>query len=452
MSRTTRTYGNRPATFSRRAFAGSAAALAASLPYGGRLVTAQTPAADFDWQRFAGTEIRVFVPINPAHTTLSSHFDEFEELTGIKVNYEELPENNARQKLTIEFAGGSSTIDVFNSTLYQEKRLFHQSGWYTPLNEFIDDPDMTNPDFDIDDYFPGTADAVRVDDEIVGAPTNMDTNITYYRKDVLDEAGIAPPATMDELRAAAETLHNPPDMFGFVARGQKTSNATQIDPYFRNFGGTYLDDDGNPVLNSPENIAAVEFYANMLIDFGPPGVTNFSWAESSQLMQQGRVALYTDGASFAGPFEDPEKSTVVGKMGYGIFPAGPAGNFPPIYANALSIYSGSEKKEASWYFIQWAAGKEMTLQILTNGVPVGRASAWENPAARENSALPGEFFDSARQMLEAGVPGLPPIIHVAEARDIVSVGLIDVINGGDATEVMNRVQDEFTALVESERT
>lgn len=452
MSRATRTFGTRKSTISRRSFAGSAAALAASLPYAGRLVSAQTPVADFDWQRYAGTEIRVFVPINPAHTTLAEHFNEFEELTGIKVNYEELPENNSRQKLTIEFAGGSSTIDVFTSTLYQEKLLFHQSGWYTPLNEFVDDPNMTNADFDIDDYFAGAAEAMRVDEEIVAVPVNMDTNITYYRKDLLDEAGIAPPTTMDELRAAAEAMHNPPDMFGFVARGQKTSNATQIDPYFRNFGGSYFDDEGNPALNSPENIEAVEFYANMLIDFGPPGVTNFSWAEASQLMQQGRVALYTDGAGFAGPFEDPEKSTVVGKMGYGIFPAGPAGNFPPIYASAFSIYSGSEKKEAAWYFIQWATGKEMTLQVLTNGVAVGRASAWDNPSARENSTLPGEFFDSARQMLEAGVPGLPPIIHVAEARDIISVGLIDVINGGDATEVMNRVQDEFTALVDSERT
>lgn len=451
MNQRTHSRSLRGSRVSRRQFNTVAAALGLGAARGVSPAVAQTPAADFDWKRFDGTEIRVFVPINPAHTTISSHFQEFEDLTGIKINYEELPENNARQKLTIEFTGGSSTIDVFNSTLYQEKLLFNQSGWYTPLNDYLDDPNMTNADFAFDDYFPGTADAVRIDDVIVGAPTNMDTNLTYYRKDLLDDQGIAPPKTMDELRAAAEQLHSPPNMFGFVARGQKTSNATQIDPYFRNFGGNYFDDQGNPALNSKENIAAVEFYANMLIDFGPPGVTNFSWAEASQLMQQGRVALYTDGASFAGPFEDPEKSTVVDKMGYGIFPAGPAGNFPPIYANALSIYSGSKNKEASWYFIQWAAGKEMTLAILSGGVPVGRASAWDNPAAQENSALPEEFFTNSRAMLEAGVPGLPPIIHVAEARDIISVGVIDVINGQDATEVMNRVQDEFTELVESEK-
>jgi len=445
--------------------AGSAAARTAPAP-GGFAVTAAartsvagsatsgtaSASGGFDWQRFKGASIRVFVPTNPINTPIKNGLGEFEKLTGIKVNFEDLPENNAREKLTVEFTAGSSTIDVFSSSLHQERLLFAKNGWYAPLNEYLSDPKAVSPDFDWPgDFFKGAVDIMTVDGKIIGMPGNMDTNITFYRKDLFDQAGMTPPKTMDELEAAAKKFHNPPQMYGFVARGQKTSNATQIDPYFRNFGGGYFDKSGNPIMNSPEDIKAVEFYAMMLTKYGPPGVTNFSWPEASALFQQGRVALYTDGAGFAGPFEDKTKSTVAGKMGYGIFPAGPAGNFPPLFASSWSIYAKSKNKDAAWLFCQWAANKVNTLKILQGGTSVARVSAWNNPESRSGTPLPTEWFESTFAMLKASVPGLPPVIRVAESRDIISVGVIDVINGQAAKTVMDRVQQEFKALVDKEK-
>jgi multiple sugar transport system substrate-binding protein len=406
-------------------------------------------AASFDWQRFKGTTIRMFVSLNPVNEPVKAGIADFEKLTGIKVNFEELPENNAREKLTVEFTAGSSTIDIFGSSLHQERLLFAKNGWYAPINEYLKDAKMTAPDYDWDgDVFQGAKDIVTVNGQIIGAPSNMDTNITYYRKDLLDKAGLKPPKNMDELEAAAKAIHNPPNVYGFAARGQKTSNATQIDPYFRNFGGGYFDKDGNPILNSDGDIKAVDFYAGLLKKYGPPGVTNFSWPEISALFQQGRVGLYTDGAGFAGPFADPAKSVVADKTGYGIFPAGPAGNFPPLFASSWSIYAKSKNKEASWFFIQYITNKANILKTLAGGTAVARNSAWANPASRVGAKLPPEYFDSTFAMLKASVPGLPPVIHVAESRDIISVGLIDVINGQDAKTVMNRVQQEFKALVD----
>jgi multiple sugar transport system substrate-binding protein len=415
--------------------------------------TGAAPAASgaFDWQKYKGTTIRVFVPLNPSHTAIKNVIPDFEKLTGMKVNYEELPENNAREKLTVEFTAGSSTIDVFVSSLHQERLLYAKNGWYAPMNEYIKDAKLTAPDWDYDDFFQGAKDIVTVNGKVVGMPENMDTNITYYRKDLFDAAGLKPPKNMDDLEAAAKKLHNAPTIYGFAARGQKTSNATQIDPYFRNFGGNYFDKSGNPAMNSDEDIKAVDFYAMMLKKYGPPGVTNFSWPEISALFQQGRVAIYTDGAGFAGPFEDKAKSTVAGKMGYGIFPAGPAGNFPPLFGSSYSIYTNSKNKEAAWFFCQWATNKANVLKVLQGGTAVARNSAWNNKEAQAGSALPTEYFDSTFAMLKASVPGLPPVIHVAESRDIISVGVIDVINGQDAKTVMNRVQQDFKALVDKDK-
>ncbi len=198
-------------------------------------------------------------------------FPEFEKLTGIKINYEELPENNARQKLLVEFSAGSSSVDVFASSLHQEKRQYAKSGFYAYVDSYLQDTKLTSPEFDYDDFFKGAKDSVTVNDKLLGMPTNMDTNCTYYRKDLFDAAGMKPPQNMEELEAAAKKFHNPPQMFGFVARGQKNSNATQIDPYFRNFGGGYFDQAGNPILDGEGDIKAVQFYADMLRNYGPQG-------------------------------------------------------------------------------------------------------------------------------------------------------------------------------------
>jgi len=445
------TVGAAPTAFS-VATSAAPAAVSGSVAASTTTASGSTAAGAFDWQRFKGTTIRMFVPLNPINEPVKAGIADFEKLSGIKVNFEELPENNAREKLTVEFTAGSSTIDIFGSSLHQERLLFAKNGWYAPINEYLKDPKMTSPDYDWDgDYFQGAKDIVTVNGQIIGAPSNMDTNITYYRKDLLDKAGLKPPKNMDELEAAAKAIHNPPTVYGFAARGQKTSNATQIDPYFRNFGGGYFDKDGNPTLNSDGSIKAVDFYASLLKKYGPPGVTNFSWPEISALFQQGRVGLYTDGAGFAGPFADPTKSMVADKTGYGIFPAGPAGNFPPLFAGSWSIYAKSKNKEASWFFVQYITNKATILKTLAGGTAVARNSAWNNPASRAGSKLPPEYFDSAFAMLKASVPGLPPVIHVAESRDIISVGVIDVINGQDAKTVMNRVQQEFKALVDKDK-
>lgn len=405
----------------------------------------------FDWQKYAGTKIRVLVPTFPQTLAVKKLLPDFEKLTGIKVEYEDLVETSSRQKLTVEFTAGASTIDVFVSTVYQEKRLFAKNGWYAYLDGFLNDPKFTAPDYDFNDFFQGSKDAMLISGKTLGIPFSLSSLLTFYRKDLFDKAGMKPPTNVEELEAAAKKLHNPPAVYGFVTRGQKTQNIATVDGFLRNFGGGYLDKSGTPILNSDADVKAVDYYAMMLRKYGPPGVTNFSWPEAGALFQQGRVALWTDGDSFGSLLEDKEKSTVVGKAGYAPFPAGPAGNSPPIFSNSLSIYANSRNKEAAWYFVQWATGKKVLLEVLKVGAAVGRGSAWASPEVKSTGTLSPDFYDTDLAMLKIGAPAFPDVIHVAESRDIISSGVIDVINGQDVKMVMDRVQQEFKTLVDQEK-
>ena len=87
-------------------------------------------AADaFSWQRFKGSKIFIQFTKNPWAATMEKMVPDFEKQTGIKVEFADLPEIQARQKLTVEFTAGTGGIDVWYTSMHVEKRRFWKSGW-----------------------------------------------------------------------------------------------------------------------------------------------------------------------------------------------------------------------------------------------------------------------------------------------------------------------------------
>ena len=71
-------------------------------------------------------------------------------------------------------------------------------------------------------------------------------NVLNYRKDILEEAGIEPPATQQELLAAAEALTDADnDFYGMALLGAKGSAVAQdYMAWVQQHGGSILDADG----------------------------------------------------------------------------------------------------------------------------------------------------------------------------------------------------------------
>ena len=328
---------------------------AASAAFGPFVVTPARAQA-FNWQRFRGKELYCIFYKHPWIDEMVKFFPEFEDLTGMKVKYEVLPEVQGRQKLTVEMTGGGGGLDAWHASMHVEKRRFWKSGWFQPLNKFLEDKTLTAPDFDWADMTAGAVAAVTQPDKTIsGIPTFVDPFVLFYRKDLFQEKGWRPPKTMAELEDQAQKLHNPPGMYGFVARGLKNANATPWAYVIYAFGGEYLTRDGKSAIGTPAWVKSMEWYAGMLRRFAPPGVVNFNWYECSSAFMQGQVGIYYDGVNFANQFEDKEKSKIVGKVGYAVLPAGPAGHFAPTFTNAMAVSAQSRNKEAAYLLIQFAA-------------------------------------------------------------------------------------------------
>jgi multiple sugar transport system substrate-binding protein len=223
---------------------------------------------------------------------------------------------------------------------------------------------------------------------------------------------------------------------------------SQWAPYLLGMGGTWLTKDGKPAINSPEAVQALDLYGRLLRNYGPPGAVNYHWYECVSLFVQGKAAMYTDVNSRLFQFEDPAKSQVVGKVGYALFPAGPAGRKPTMEAISMAVSSKSKKKEAAYLFLQWAAGKDVALKLLVKGVPVPRASAWKESRflAEQKHA---DWVEASLKSLEiASTEWNPPVVAVSEVRDVVGAAIVSSILGENVKAAADKAAVEMAKIME----
>jgi multiple sugar transport system substrate-binding protein len=422
-----------------------AAAGAAVAPF----VSSPAWADAVNWQRYKGTTLFLLFYKHPWVDEIIKYFPEFESRTGMKLQSEVIPEVQGREKLVVEMTAGSGGIDAWHASMHVEKRRFWKSGWFQPVNAYLQDKSLTAEDYAWSDVTAGAKAAVTQPDKTISAlPTFVDPFVFFYRKDIFDQKGWGPPKTMDEVEERAKQLHNPPNMYGFVMRGLKNANATPWAYVLYAMGGKYLTPDRKSALNSPEWVKSMDWYAGMLRRFAPPGVVNFNWYECSASFMQGQVAMYLDGVNFANQFEDPSKSKIVGKVGYATLPAGPAGHFAPTFTNAVAISAQSKHKEAAYLFAQWATSKQSCNRELLGGVGVGRASTWGLPEIKAKPKMPLSWYQAYQDSLKIGRAGLPEIVDVTQYRDIIGVAIQKAIEGGKSDVVIAEAHKQFQELLD----
>src|SRR5437879_1277372 len=130
--------------------ASASAATLGALPGAGQL--AANAQGSFDWKKFKGEKIEVFLVKSPRGDLLTKYHKEFEDLTGITVGSEMVPEQQQRQKAVIEFNSGNPSFDVIAISYHVQKRQFAKNNWLTDLRPMIADQSLAFPALVLD-YF-----------------------------------------------------------------------------------------------------------------------------------------------------------------------------------------------------------------------------------------------------------------------------------------------------------
>ncbi|MBO0958778.1 sugar ABC transporter substrate-binding protein [Neobacillus sp. MM2021_6] len=392
-------------------------------------------------------EIRVVAANHPWTESIKKELPAFEKETGIKVKIDSYFEDQLTQKTSVEFASNSKGIDVVMFRPLQDGKMYQQSGYFADMTDYVTkDKDYTA------DFIPSSLGSVKEGDKFYGLPLVTETQVLYYRKDLLEKAGIEVPKTLEELEKAAKKLNDPDNgVSGFVSRGKRAAAVTQFSSYLYAFGGDFMKD-GKSTITSPEALEAFNYYGNMLNKYGPKGTLNMSWPEAMAVFTQGKAAFYTDASSLFTNATDASKSQVADKVGFAPFPAGPNGAKPyNVTSWALGVGANSEKKDAAWEFIKWAESKEMVLKLQADGNPGARISVWNSPEG--TAKYPKDLAEAiAANGGDKGVPyDRPVIVNVGAARDVIGDVILAGIEGKDVKAAAEKADGEFQKILDSEK-
>jgi len=278
----------------------------------------------------------------------------------------------------------------------------------------LDLTDFMNGNIAIDDYVPAALSAYGEyppnSQRYYGIAIEGDTQMLVYRKDLFEEAGFAPPESWTELLEQAQyfkesdIVENGYATFWCGAVACYDQVATVWNQMAWSFGGDLWDPNTyqvEGVLNSPENLAALEF-AQKLFETGPDGAANFTFDETVGSICSGSIAMTSIWFGFGPAFLDSEGCTQAENLAFGVVP-GEKEHIISLGGMGISISSYTQHPEVALDYIKWVQSEDSQLEWAKLGGFSARQSVLAsdtfvnatpyNPAFAESYLLVKDFWN-----------------------------------------------------------
>ena len=296
--------------------------------------------------------------------------------TGVELNWVALEEGVLREQVTADTATGGGQYDIINIGM-QEAPIWGAAGWIEPLK--------FGSDYDVADILPAMRAGLSHNGTLYAAPFYGESSMVMYRKDLADAAGVTinDHDSWSRVKEAAAAMHNPSaGVYGACLRGKPGwgDNMAFITTVVNSFGGSWFHADMRPALDTQMWKDAINFYVDLLGNYGPPGSEGNSFNEILALYNEGKCGMWID-ATIAASFLE------VDGVAYAQSPnAGNATGANWLWAWAMAIPAGSPNTEAASAFIEWATSKDYVQAVGNHpdfgwgSVPTGqRASTYALP-------------------------------------------------------------------------
>ncbi|MHC4664205.1 MAG: ABC transporter substrate-binding protein [Planctomycetota bacterium] len=366
-----------------------------------------------------------------------------EKNPGISVELREGPASTDEREnmYTTSFMAEDAVYDLVYMDIIWVPKLASKS-WLEPLDENF-------PAAQREKFLPGDIAGSVYNAKIYRVPMQSDAGMLYYRKDLLEKAGLKPPETFDELLTHANKIQSPPDMWGFVFQGMQyeglVCNFLEI---LWGHGADVIDSNGKVVLDSPEGTAALSWLVKAVRadKICPPGVTTYQEEESRNIFHEGR-AVFMRNWPYAWGKAQEEGSKIKDKIGIIPMVHAPGKKSAATLGGwGLGISAHSRNKEAAWKFIEFATSAKMQkLFHEKKSVIPTRKSLFSDKGILEKNPHYGELY----KVLLAARPR-PVHPRYAEISDVMQLHVSSALVGKETPqEAVKKMAEEIKAKLES---
>jgi multiple sugar transport system substrate-binding protein len=328
------------------------------------------------------------------------------------------------------------------SQIYSNRLSWYVSkGLVEDLTPFMDDSEVGFTNADYEDIPKMFLDDGIWDGKHYALPLNKSQMVLYYNEGMLEEAGVEVPTTWEEWTEVSAALtidkdgDGEPEIYGTVF---ENGLSTDIIPWFKQAGGTTIDDaSGDILFDTPAAKEAVTFLNNMIQNKS----ARLAGDDKKQNvpLQQGRAAMCVASTS-ALPYI--ERDTMEGiSINCAPLPSHKT-NDQLFYGTNVTMFNTASQaqKAAAWNYVKFLTNTENTAYFgsQTGYIPV-RKSAQEVPvfkAVLEAKPMKKVPFAS----MDTGFQG---------ARCIGSINALDAL-GEELDLVFNGQKDIDTALKDAQ--
>jgi multiple sugar transport system substrate-binding protein len=298
-----------------------------------------------------------------------------------KVELRELPESadQQREQMIQNAQSQSDAFSVLNLDVVWTAE-FAANRWVVEL------PEDQFPD--LSKLIPATLATAKYRDKLYGVPVTSDGGLLYYRKDILEKAGVQPPKTWAEMTAACQKVATMPEGKGmgcYAGQFEKYEGLTvNFSEAVDSAGGVVVGEDGKPNVDTPEALAGLETLVNgFKAGVIPRAAITYKEEEGRRAFQDGKLLFHRNWPYVWAKASEPG-SKIAGKYAVTPLPGKDGPGVSTLGGHNYAISAFAKNKATAADFIKFMSGEERQRANVekTSQAPTW-AALYDDPALQQ---------------------------------------------------------------------
>ncbi len=370
------------------------------------------------------------------------------QFPSITAKIENVP-GNAYQKYETEMAGNAGH-DVYD---IETKQLpaFGEKGVFTVLDPYVDRSKTTAPS----DFFTTTWSKVIVDGKIMALPWDTTPAAIFYAIDLFHQAGLQPPPTdwtdkswtNEAFLSLAQKLTKGKGASAQYGYFQSTWWVYYLPWIWSNGGHLFNQDITKAQLTETPNIDTLQFLQDLMWKYHVWPSAQESTQGAGTMFLTGKIGMYINGPYFIPSLLAGNKKGGTVKWNVAAIPAGSKGRWTRDPSDSIAVWKGSKQQEASWNFVEFAAGTTGQQIIGTGGrgVPVRKAVARSKEFLVQSNGINWKVFVDAVD--HEGIQAVTDVWPQVDSTMTQGVGNL-WNNRANARDTLTKVQPQIQAILD----